>query len=236
MEPIVLIDLIGLQFQQEYNTGRLVLVAQDLPEGAFDEYIFESIVGEPRKKFGQVKYDKTGRYKKYDHVYFDTYAYKKFVANDLLMVCLALHKMNLVNVNMKFLKYGCGFFAGEYSRELDRNIGDGIYMGLEKLFKSGKNMIKAFEFTFYDHFHEIDRLCERYGIECKWSKEDSLKSTHPNQITATTNCADPHSVTGNEMNFSSIDATIGENILSKGFKFSPIINTAMNYEFIDLTL
>jgi hypothetical protein len=52
-------------------------------------------------------------------------------------------------------------------------------------------------------------------------------------VTATTNCADPHVVMGNEMGFRSVDAAIAENLLSKANIFSPTINKSMKEKFIE---
>jgi hypothetical protein len=60
---------------------------------------------------------------------------------------------------------------------------------------------------------------------------DALKKTN-NFITATTNCADPHVVLGNEMRYSSVDAAIAENLVSKGHHFSPCLNRSMRIKFI----
>jgi hypothetical protein len=64
------------------------------------------------------------------------------------------------------------------------------------------------------------------------SRDDALKKTST-YVTATTNCADPHVVMGNEMDFGSVDAAIAENLLSKANIFSPTINQSMKEKFIE---
>jgi len=66
------------------------------------------------------------------------------------------------------------------------------------------------------------------------SRSDALKQTNSYK-TATTNCADPHAVMGNEMGYSSVDAAIAQNLVNKGNQFSPCLNQQMNMKFIETT-
>ena len=107
-------------------------------------------------------------------------------------------------------------------------------MGLEKLFGMGPNFnkIKSFEFPFLQPNDNIRQKCAQLGAECRFSWNDCLEPTHPNLMTATTNCGDPHAPTGNEMEYGSVDAAIAENVASKGNKFNPVINDAMKETFL----
>jgi hypothetical protein len=238
-ENIYLADLIGLQFQDKCNTGRLVLIADNLPKGVLDDFIFKNVVGEKKKLYEEVceeVYNKaSSRFIKYEDVYFDTVAYKKFVANDVLITGLALNEIANEELNFKFLKYGTGFFAGRYllRQILNQHINKGIANGLDLLFSSkNQKWIKAVELPFYDKDQDIINICEKHGIECKFSTDDALKRTHPSFVTATTNCADPHAMAGNEMGYSSVDASIAENLKSKANIFSPLINKLIGEKFL----
>ena len=240
VSQIILIDLIGLQFQKPYNSGRLVLIGPNEYVGLLDDFILENVTGQKRVSFEQIKSDRTGRFKKCGDAYFDTYAYEKFVEQDFILVCLALQDTlgpAANEINLKFLKYGTGFFAGLYARILEQHISKGIYAAMKQLLESGRNQIKSFEFPFYQsdqHTKQLSKLCKKHSVECRLTKYDALQQTHLK--TATTNCADPHAVAGNEMGYSSVDAAIAENIKSKAKKFSPIINTEMKEKFININL
>lgn len=232
-EDVYITDLIGLQFQQKYNTGRLVLIAESLPKGLLDDFIFENVVGDVKKSYKEVEKSQSRRYVKHGNVYFDTFAYRKFVANDVLITGLALNEIANEELNFKFLKYGTGVFAGNYGQILDQYIYRGVAEGLAALFSStNQKWIKAVELPFYKYDREIYNICEEYGIECKFSTDDALKRTHRDFITATTNCADPHAMAGNEMGYSSVDAAIAQNLESKANIFSPIINKIIGEKFI----
>lgn len=118
-EQVYIVDLIGLQFQNKFNSGRLVLIGNNLPEGLLDDLIFEKVVGEKKKSFKEASEDKSKRYLQHNEVYFDTIAYKKFVETDVLISGLALNIIANKSLNFKFLKYGTGFFAGIYSSILE---------------------------------------------------------------------------------------------------------------------
>lgn len=50
--PVYVVDLAGLQFQQAYNTGRLVLITSDNSgRRALDDFIFENVVGEKKMTY-----------------------------------------------------------------------------------------------------------------------------------------------------------------------------------------
>ena len=117
--PVVLIDLIALQFQNTFNTGRLVCIAQNQFKGKLDDFIFEHVVGEPKASWkdamGGFVTKGSDRYKFQNNILLDTHAYRQFVAKDFLLVCKALHVMDYTEVNLKFLRYGLGFFASKSS-------------------------------------------------------------------------------------------------------------------------
>lgn len=106
--------------------------------------------------------------------------------------------------------------------------------GLQKLLGTltGNHHIKRIELPFFNADPGIDEICARHNVELVYGRDDGLRKTHSDYTTATTNCADPHAMTGNKMGFSSIDGTIAENIQGKAIKFSPIINKLMKERFI----
>ncbi len=144
------------------------------------------------------------------------------------------------HINFKFLKYGTGFFAGNFREDLSKHILTGVIDGLETLFRehSPKN-IKALEFPFYTEdpmsHTRLETLKSKYGLAgIRFSHEDALKTTIPNLVTGTTNCADPHAPFGNEMSWGSVDGAIGENLKTKGNIFCPCLNKSMKEKFIKI--
>jgi len=232
-DKVYIADLIGLQFQKRHNSGRLVLIGNDLPKGLLDDFIFRNVVEEDKKSYKEADEDRSGRYVKHEDVYFDTIAYNKFVANDVLITGLPLNEIANEELNFKFLKYGTGYFAGSFSEILGKYIYGAVAEGLDKLFSfKNQTRIKFVELPFYGYNKSIADVCQKHQIECKFSEDDALKRTHPEYVNAITNCADPHAITGNEMRYSSVDAAIAMNLKSKANIFTPIINQLIKEEFI----
>ncbi|XP_037041118.1 uncharacterized protein LOC119077872 isoform X2 [Bradysia coprophila] len=233
-EPVYVCDLSGLQFQQSYNSGRLVLVGEDLPKGLLDDFIYEHVVNENKPTMDDVRSNQTGRFIEESGVFFDTKAYVKFVANDVVLAGFALNRCATESINFKFLKYGTGYFAGPFRYLLDRFIGLGVAVGLEYLLRvlPENHRIKAVELPFYDTLPAIGSVCRKYNVELRYSMDDALKCTRRGLTTATTNSADPHAMTGNRMGFGSVDGAIAENLQGKAIKFSPVINESMTECFV----
>ncbi|CAL8109540.1 unnamed protein product [Orchesella dallaii] len=263
-EPVYVCDLIALQFQKPYNSGRLVLVQEnDIYKGLLDDFIFEHVVGEKKKSFEEVvngtdeDSEVKKRYLKHDGYggragtgpcFLDSIAYRKFVETDVLLCGLALADQAAKNgdkLNFKFLKYGTGYFAGTFVKELNSLILYGVVDGLEALFGRAGNAnvvdtIKSLEFPFYECDAEnrkrLDELKNRYQIEYRFSRDDALKQTMKGSglITATTNCADSNVACGNAMGFKSTDGAIAENLLSRGNIFCPNMNNLMTFEYVEI--
>ncbi len=144
-------------------------------EGLIDDLIFENIVKEKKLTFDEVsELSSSERYVKLsNNCYFDSYAYKKFVINDVLLTGIALNdylSSDKVEVNFKFLKYGTGFFAGSISTRqvLEQNISDAVIDGFEQLFeKHDSQWIKSIEFPFYNFNREQENrlkiLCQKFN-------------------------------------------------------------------------
>jgi hypothetical protein len=185
-ELVYICDLAALQFQQSYNSGRLVLIHRKPnkfnfllkdTKGLIDDFIFESIVKEKKLTFDEVsELSSSERYVKLGNdCYFDSYAYKKFVINDILLTGIALNDClseDKVEVNFKFLKYGTGFFAGSRPTKqiLELNISDAVIDGFEQLFqKHDSQWIKSIEFPFYNFNREQENrlkiLCQKFNKE-----------------------------------------------------------------------
>lgn len=249
-QDVYICDLAGLQFQCEYNSGRLVLIGKDLPKGKLDDFIYLNTVGEVKKSWEECIEDQTGRFEQVNIsettiVYFDTFAYKKFVAQDVVLTGLALNEAgerDNKDILFKFLHYGAGYFAGKYKAFIVENILEGVLNGLKILFENyHPKRIKAIELPYFEQPIAIQKKfiknCKtNFGIEIVISEADALKKTRQELIVATTNCADPHVATGNEMNHSSVDAAIAENLESKGHKFSALLNRSMKAKFFLLDL
>lgn len=202
----------------------------------------------------QVRRDSQQRFIACSGVFFDSKAYVEFVANDVILAGMALNHCATEPLNFKFLKYGTGYFAGQFSNLLQKFIGEirnlqykgsskfrdifrlgqgvakGLRLLLERLPKS--HMIKRVELPFYSQNFVIDYVCSKYNIEVNYGTDDCLKKTHCKYTTATTNCADSHATTGNKMGFGSIDGAIAENVRGKAIKFTPFINELMEEFFI----
>lgn len=108
-QRVYLCDLAALQFQQPYNSGRLVLIQErDAFQGVLDDLIFEKVVGEKRRSFDDIVNVWNGdnseseqikqRYIRHDgyglpgrgSCFVDTKAYALFVKHDVLLYGTAL--------------------------------------------------------------------------------------------------------------------------------------------------
>ncbi|MBV9576789.1 MAG: hypothetical protein JO149_09220, partial [Gammaproteobacteria bacterium] len=262
---VIICDLSGLQFQQNYNTGRLVLINSDSSERGFlDKDIYRETVGEEKKFYAEASIDKN-RYIKVEvfdqDQLFDTLAFQRFVAQDFI---LAAHAINAVadpsdkQLNFKFLKYGAGYFASAFpdtinNEKCEEFIGNqilqGVYLGLEKLIANDKlQKIKRIEFPFYNKessgYQKIETLINNYNskqepdsqIILEATKDHALKPTAPGMTLCTTNNGDPHVVMGNEMKHASVDASIAEDLVNKGNEFSAVLNSEMQQAYVPLNI
>lgn len=147
------------------------------------------------------------------HVFFDVHAYRKFVANDVVLCGIALidaveRDAHGDQLNFKFLKYGTGFFAGDFERIVNKHILSGVVDGLERLFNEHGDKVvaamKHLEFPFYDDKDKdsivrLQRLKKTFGVNYSFSQDDALEATKAGLITATTNCGDSMAVIGNSI-------------------------------------
>ncbi len=257
---VYICDLAALQFQQLNNTGRHVLISQDdsLPKGLLDQEIFKNTVGQNKLSFKQAKENNSNRFLdcsfRGNNMLFDSVAFQAFVAQDFLLSAESLNIMaqkskNNDLLNFKFLKYGTGFFADQLDgcakNSLDLHLALGVLKGIESLFSqepSTYSQIKSIELPFFTTskradimrvLRDINVLCRKNNVQFASNNQDCLEQTSE-YMTATTNCADPHAPTGNEMNYGSVDAAIAENLKRKGNNFSPICNPEMKEAFINV--
>jgi hypothetical protein len=87
-------------------------------------------------------------------------------------------------------------------------------------------------FPFYNESSQLIRGANKHKVLCRFSYDDALKKYH--FITSTTNCADPHVVMGNETGPNSVNASIAEQLKSRGRIFSPCLNELMQYKFVEM--
>lgn len=276
-QRVYVCDLAALQFQQPYNTGRLILIQENEKfKGVLDNVIYENVVGEEKRTFSDIEAswndnDETKqRYIRHDgygipgrgSCFFDTKAYALFVRRDVVLYGLALQHMVVTHhpndkIHFKFLKYGTGFFAWKFAKILDELILSAVLDGLDELLGKPNmlDIIRSIELPFFKcrpcDSGRLKNFESKYGIEIFLSTKDALEpSTTKGLIVSTTNCGDNHavcgkqsfinrgvsycnlSILGNEMNFSSVDAAIAENLESKGNIFSPNINLSMSEKYL----
>lgn len=172
-QPTIICDLAALQFQQAYNSGRLVLIPVDdpeLPKGELDDQIYQATVGESKKTAAEIKALREEKQKQQypqvnccgKQVYLDLNAYKKFVAKDFILAALTVAKQGKdvtpKDIWFNFLNYGTGFFVNsnnpELRTQLQINIYAGILEGLQELFKNNTlkeqlTNIKVFNFPYF---------------------------------------------------------------------------------------
>lgn len=227
MRRVYLCDLAALQFQQPYNSGRLVLIQEsETFEGILDSFIFEKIVGEKRRSFGDIVqiWSKNGteserikkRYIRHDgyglpgrgSCFLDAKAYAAFVKHDVILYGAALQKMVRVHhpddkIHFKFLKYGTGFFAWRFAKMLDELILSAVLDGLDELFKKAEilDIVKLIELPFYkcrpSDAKRLDDFKSKYAIDVILSTNDALQSSFTDGlIVSTTNCGDNHAACG----------------------------------------
>ena len=250
-QKMIVCDLIGLQFQQPENTGRLVLVSKPgkaLPAGALDSTMFKALVGEDQLPYAQAAQDQQ-RYARVrcfgrDRL-FDRKAYQAIVAADIRLYAQTVNEMADTSINLKFLRYGCGFFAGDVQQVVEANFLEGVRQGLQDFFNSGNHQnIQSIELPFTPteapgyglatQKQKIIELCEAFGKTIRFTMNDALFPHPGGLMTATTNCADPHAPTGNEMQYGSVDAAIAENIEGKLDSFCPLLNSEMQIDIVSL--
>ena len=140
-------------------------------------------------------------------------------------------------LSLVFTNLSVNCMAEDFDKILPEHFERGINEGLRLLLEMDNgnyNKIKSFEFPFTDFNQDIWDTCHKHGVECRFTKNDALKPTHPYLMTATTNCGDPHAPMGNAMEHGSVDGAIAENVASNCDKFNPVINTRMKQRFIKL--
>lgn len=204
-KKVYICDLAALQFQQPYNTGRLVLIQEtDEFHGILDNLIYEHVVGEQKRSFSDIvtilnKNDSESepikqRYIRHDgyglpgqgSCFLDANAYSCFVKQDVILYGLALQKMIDAHhpnekIHFKFLKYGTGFFAWRFANILDELILSAVLDGLDELLEKPKmlDIIKHIELPFYKFrpcdTKRLENFKSKYAIDVSFSSNDALK-------------------------------------------------------------
>lgn len=245
---IILIDQAGLQFQQAYNSGRLVLVGIDEPlqHGELDDDIYQAVVGYPKPTSSDATADEarfvkmpSQKFSNGKAIYFDINAYIKFIGQDAFLAASATQYMQSDQpICLKLAQAGTGFFAGEFQDIARQHILDGFFDGLSSYLTShGKGKIGMIEFPFAPNNKEqrskLQALCKEHSIQCTFTKDDILKPREGYMV-ALTNCADPHAPTGNEMGYQSVDAAIATNLEHQARDFSPVTNPVMQSHYLNM--
>lgn len=164
----------------------------------------------------------------------------------------------------RFLHYGAGFFGGKNLQVkglIQENVAKGVELALRCLlaFTGGDRdriagilpRIKCLQLPYFREQNNavventlalIRSDCSALGIETLSSGvSDRIDALSPISearwskfVLATTNCADPHAVFGNEVKYGSVDSMIAENLTEKGKAFSPFLNDLMQFTTLDL--
>lgn len=226
-QRVYICDIAALQFQQNYNTGRLVLLQKsEEQKGILDDFIFENVVGEKKMSYEDVIIlcNQSGpgseavklRYWRHqgfrnNGCFIDTTAYTKFVISDVILCGKALCTMVKQwypedQIHFKFLKYGTGFYAGKFSGPLEKLILPAVLDGVDALLQieGVQDIIKCVELPFYNCDNEsnqkIHLLKAKYNTEVLFSTNDALKESHvQGLLVATTNCGDCHAPCGEKL-------------------------------------
>lgn len=101
-----------------------IVIGENTPKGVLDDFIYEHVVNERKPTIKDAKNDNSGRFVLCNGVFFDVRAYVMFVANDVFITGMALNECATEPLNFKFLKYGTGYFAGQFRDLLEKFIGD----------------------------------------------------------------------------------------------------------------
>lgn len=205
-QRVYVCDLAALQFQQAYNSGRLVLIQEcEQYPGVLDNLVYENVVGEKKRSFSEIEsnWGKQNdeseqfkqRYIRHDgyglpgrgSCFLDTKAYAAFVKQDVILYGLALQKMVSIHhpndkIHFKFLKYGTGFFAWRFAKILDELILSAVLDGLEELLgRPGMTMIEKIELPFYKcRPCDAKRLKDfqlKFATEIIFSSNDALQAS-----------------------------------------------------------
>lgn len=209
-------DLAALQFQQRYNTGRLVLIQyNDEFRGVLDDVIYENVVGEKKRSYADIANaweqsqsndeEIKQRYLRHDgygipgrgSCFLDKKAYAAFVKKDVILYGLALQKVVSRHhpddqIHFKFLKYGTGFFGGKFATILSELILHAVLDGLDELLNKPKvlDMIKQIELPFFqskpDDEERLQEFQSKFGIEVLFTKDDALKASQVNGLILST--------------------------------------------------
>lgn len=175
--PFILLDLAGLQFQQPYNTGSLVVISKN-PDSrtAGGEKIFQTIMGEHKTQFKECAQNPERYVQTAPEEFFDRYAYRQMVARDFLLaeasMQIAYRKSAREEaIVLRFAHYGCGYFAADltksaadklhtrFQKVLNLEIFEGVYLGLRQYFTMNSNpkadrRVHAIEFPHYTEWRD----------------------------------------------------------------------------------
>jgi len=223
---VIICDLAALQFQKHYNTGRHVIIQQQSEsdknnnnKGLLDEELFREIVGEEKKEFKDIQRESENRYNfvkstEFGNCYFDSLAYYAFVKSDVVFVLHALSSFaessRFGNIVFRFLKYGTGFYAGDFGHFMESKLAEAVVDGVEEFCESqsgtqGLKFLRRVELPFYPEIipgsklqQEVKGIEEKYAVKVIVTQLDCLDTSYldDSELLATTNCGDSHAPFG----------------------------------------
>ncbi len=249
-QPVYLIDLMGLQLLKDFHSLRQLFIPENpqrRPKGYLDAAIYQHTVGKKQPTYTEIHEAKNQENNSdyalvnsfhYGNGYFDVQGYRNFVAQDFILSAMAVGdaaQKKGDQLDFRFLSYGTGAFINDTKIQpiLQENILEGVYVGLSSMVGSGRwpAQIKRLTFCHYELKSEsakqqkqkLEKFCNQHGIQCVFGQIDALQqiSDEDSLKIATTMATDPFVVAANEKNWASLDAAIGENVVSEANTLSP---------------
>lgn len=236
----ILIDQAGLQWQRDYrNTGGLHFYPDDvnhkaLPEGyaSWQTTMYKTLYGferpsTPSENKLQVSWGKVKGYVDLSSVT-NALAVEFSQALDAA-VFQGNYDLSDQSINFKFCRAGMGFFSSGLTTDSIHKLRVARLEGIEKALqriadlpsdertdKLGKIsrivLPHSNEAPYSDEvLYRIGLLVKSLGLKWGGAPEEDPFKQEPGYVNATTNCADPHAMPGNEGGPSSVDACISYN-------------------------
>lgn len=239
-QKTIVVDQPGFQWQDDFrNTGGMFFYpdyskSSDLPKQFTDwqNEIYLSMFGyhrpdKPSNNTLKVRWNGVGGVVDLDQVALGIA--KEFrQALDAVVEQGSLELKTEEKINFKFLKAGMGFFAAGLGsptpKALEQARLRGILYALKSIDalehndkKKALGKIGRLELPFsevpntFDELKEIETIAEKLGLEWGGAGVSDAYKPVDGYVNATTNCADPHAMIGNEGSHHSVDAALSTN-------------------------
>lgn len=240
-QKAILVDQAGFQWQSsEMNTGALFFYpSEDVPQSYSDyqSQMYEVMLGHPRPKHASentVNVNWQGKNGKLDLDLLENGIAVEFLqALDAASSQGEISLSNDEKINFKFLKAGMGFFAsglkGNDNIKFEHARLQGILQALRTIEampvqerKAILGKVGRIELPFsglpsnaseqYTKvFTDIEASVRALGLEWGGIPKEDVFTPREGYVNASTNCADPHAMIGNEGSYGSVDAAISTN-------------------------